>query len=125
VLIEFFDPPLELSLGDSIKLSAALKECSSCAGVCIALGKEFFECGIDDIDSNIMPLIKRSAKNVHPRILLSYSILLWFCLEVSLICVFHHARVIIHSLGTGNAQQSCVVLKNSASPVQFNLILPV
>ena len=58
-----------------------LSKCSCCAGLCIALGKRFFDSGIDDIDGKLLPLLKGKANaNVHPRVLPSYGMLLWFTL---------------------------------------------
>lgn len=83
VLIEFFDPPLDMSLRYYMKISNVLKTCSSCVGMCIALGKKFLDKGIDETDLEIIPLLKKNChREIHPRVLMSYGILLWFCLQV-------------------------------------------
>ena len=62
-------------------ISSALKTSSSCVGMCISLGKSFFD-GIDKVDSEILPNLRKIAKDLHPRVLLSYGMLFWFCMEV-------------------------------------------
>ncbi len=67
-----------------MKLSGVLEGCSASVGMCIALGKNFFEKGIDEVDTTIMPHLEGIAEqHIHPRVLLSYGILLWFSMQVS------------------------------------------
>ena len=45
------------------------KACSSCGGVCIALGAKFFNSGVKDVDVIIVPVISsRAAGGINPRV---------------------------------------------------------
>ena len=86
ILVEFFDPPIVMGVREYMKFTALLKNCSSCVGVCIGLAKKFFDTGIDEVDQHIIPKLQSMVKEViHPRVMLSYAMLLWFSLQVSLI----------------------------------------
>ena len=82
-MIEFFDPPLRMTLRQHMNLVEKQESCSSCVGFCVALGKRFFSDGIDEVDESLVPLIEERVGNqVLPRVLPNYAILLWFALQV-------------------------------------------
>ena len=83
LLIEFFEPPISMSLGDYMKISDTMSEISSSAGFCVSLGKKFFSEGVHNIDEEIVPLLSESSYGIHPRLVPSYSMLYWFTLQVS------------------------------------------
>ena len=76
LLIEFFEPPISLSLREYMAVSDTMSEISSSAGD----GKEFFAKGVGEIDQNIVPLFSESG---YGRLVPSYSMLYWFTLQVS------------------------------------------
>lgn len=72
-----------MSMNNYLKITSVLKSVSSAVGFCIALGKKFFESGVHEIDNDIMPFFKSKADaTIHPRVLPSYGMLLWFSLQV-------------------------------------------
>lgn len=84
LLIKFDDTPLTMSTQQHLQLVQLLEKCSSCVGFCIALGSRFFEeGGIAEVDNDIKPwLSSKSCGALHPRVVLSYSILMWFMRQV-------------------------------------------
>ncbi len=84
-MIEFSEPPVQLTLSDYMKLVDLWKTAGSCAGFCIRLGKLFFTEGVLEVDNEILPLLSNSIDNsntLSPRVLPSYSILYWFAKKV-------------------------------------------
>ncbi len=79
------------------------KNCSSCVGFCVSLGKTFLETGVREIDEVILPHLAALANDlVVPRVLPSYAILYWFSLEVS-----HDTMMFIMKYECTNATCSC------------------
>ena len=62
----------------------------------IAMGKLFFDSGTTEIDSQIMPEIRKIG-NLHPRIMLSYGMLLWFSLQVLNSCDYIKIAIYYHN----------------------------
>lgn len=84
-MIKFASPPLSLSLSEYMELSDQWESCSPCTGFCVALGKEFFSTGIQQVDEEILPTLRAKASaDVLPRVLPTYSILYWFSSQVKL-----------------------------------------
>ena len=84
-MIEFSSPPVSLSLSGYMELAEIWEACSPCASFCVALGERFFSTGYKDVDSEVLPALKKKAsEDVSPRVLPFYSILYWFSLEVCL-----------------------------------------
>lgn len=85
MMIEFSEPPIQLTLTDYMNLVDLWKSAGSCAGFCISLGHLFFTEGVSQVDDVIQPLLSSSfahANTLSPRVLPSYSILYWFALKV-------------------------------------------
>lgn len=83
LMIEFTTPALSLSLSEYIELGELWENCLTCVGFCISLGEKFFIDGIREIDEIIRPNLSSHANsNVSPRVIPSYFILYWFCLQV-------------------------------------------
>jgi len=87
LMINFKTPALSVKCCDYMELLKLYKSVSSCIGVCIAMGEEFFRTGIKSVDNDIMPMFELKAKEVIPRALPSYAILYWFTLKV---CVYNN-----------------------------------
>ena len=84
-MIEFSSPPISLTLAGYMELGQMWEECSPCAGFCVALGERFFSSGYKEVDLKVLPRLKAKAPDgVTPRVLLAYSMLYWFSLEVCL-----------------------------------------
>lgn len=84
-MIEFKDPPIQLSLQDYMELVELWKSAGSCAGFCISLGHQFFSEGVVEVDGSIMPTLSAAAaSNVSLRVLPSYATLFWFACKVSI-----------------------------------------
>ena len=83
-MIEFISPPLSLTITEYMELVELWEKISSCAGFAISLGEKFFSEGVKMVDDEIMPnLTNLAGSGVIPRVLPLYSILYWFCLQVS------------------------------------------
>ena len=68
---------------DYAELPALMERSSSVVGLIISLGGRFIEKGIAQMDSDLLPeLRKLLAGQAFPRVLPSYGILMWFTLEV-------------------------------------------
>ena len=66
------------------KLPPILKDASKTVGVVKGLGEKFVQSGVREMDSVLQPKLHSLFGNATlPRILQSYSMLLWFTLEVS------------------------------------------
>lgn len=82
-MIKFMDPPIAVGLTTYAELVELLPSCSSAVGFCISVGSKFFREGMSDIDNTILPLLKSNSNvSVSPRVLSSYSILVWFTEQV-------------------------------------------
>ena len=68
LLIEFFEPPISMSLSDYMTIADTMAEISSSAGYCVSLGKKFFSEGVLEIDESIVPLLSDSTYGMHPRL---------------------------------------------------------
>lgn len=65
------------------ELPELLQASSSAIGGMIGLGRKFVESGIREMDSELLPELRNLiGENIIPRVLPSYSILLWFTIEV-------------------------------------------
>lgn len=65
------------------ELPKLLEASSSAIGSMIGLGKKFVESGIREMDDELLPELRNLiGENIIPRVLPSYSILLWFTMEV-------------------------------------------
>ena len=83
LMVEFMDPPLQITLAKYMEIVELCKACGSCAGFCVSLGKAFFHEGVEDVDERILPEFAASvAGHVSPRVLPSYSVLYWFANQV-------------------------------------------
>ena len=83
-MIKFSDPPISMTLTNYMKLVHHLPFCSSSIGFCIELGDRFFTEGTSEVDKHIMPLLQSKASgHISPRVMTSYSMLLWFAKAVS------------------------------------------
>ena len=70
-MIEFQEPPLQMGLSTFMDLVKFWKACSSCMGLCIALGEKFFNSDVKDVDDIILPNISsRAAAGISPRVFL-------------------------------------------------------
>lgn len=86
-MIPFSLPQLSMTLSEYMSIVRLQKKAGSCVGFLIGLGKKFFSTGLHQVDNQITPLLtERAPPGVNPRVMPSYAILLWFCLEV-LLCV--------------------------------------
>ena len=65
------------------KLGNLKKVASSCIGWAISLGKKLEEGGISKINGVMLPMIYPQLKDLDPRFITGYSILLYFANEVS------------------------------------------
>lgn len=84
LMIEFANPPVGMTIAEYMQLVELWTACSTCIGFCISLGKRFFNEGVEEVDSNILPSIASSAsEEISPRVIPSYAILFWFALQVS------------------------------------------
>ena len=76
-------PQLSMSLSDYMGIVAQQKQAGSCIGLCIGLGKLFFDKGVLEVDKHLLPmLLDKAANSVNPRVIPSYAMLLWFTLKV-------------------------------------------
>lgn len=102
-MIEFSEPPLTSCLTGAKELNMLLPQCSSAIGFCIRIGNKFFCDGLADVDNIILPLLRSKAKaGISPRVLSSYSILLWFAQQVS----FNYAYITNVSVTAFNRMQN-------------------
>lgn len=84
-MIPFKLPQLSMTLSEYMSIVALQRKAGSCAGFLIGLGKKFFDTGVSEVDNVILPQLSALAPaSVNPRVMPSYSILVWFCLQVSL-----------------------------------------
>ena len=68
------------------ELPELLQASSSAIGVMIGLGRKFVESGIREMDGELLPELRNLiGESTIPRVLPSYSILLWFTMEVHFI----------------------------------------
>ena len=85
LLLEFGLPCLDISLSEYVKLPDLLENASSNVGFLIGLGKKFVEQGIQEMDEDILPELRRMAgQHLLPRVLPSYAIPMWFTLQVTM-----------------------------------------
>ena len=76
-----------MKMSEYMQLAELWKACSSCAGMCCALGKRFFEEGIEEVDTTICPILKEKAPvATSNRVLQANSTLFWFAQQVC-VCV--------------------------------------
>lgn len=69
------------------ELPDLLSEASSGMGRYISLGEEFISRGIREMDNYLIPKLKNYlGGDSIPRVLPSYALLLWFTIEVCLLC---------------------------------------
>ena len=67
---EFALPARSLNLAEYVAMGDLWEECSSCVGFCVALGDKFFNSGILEADTDILPNMRRAAGDkVTPRVL--------------------------------------------------------
>lgn len=86
LLIEFSDPPLDISVIDYVRLPLSLKKSSSAIGALISLGKKFVDSGISEIGKFLQVEVRKVLEGMAiPRVILSYATLLWFTIEVCLL----------------------------------------
>lgn len=84
-MIPFKLPQLSMTLSEYMSIVRLQRRAGSCVGYLIGLGKKFFSTGVSEVDTEILPLLtERAPSGVNPRVMPSYAILLWFCLEVLL-----------------------------------------
>ena len=83
LLLEFMGPALDIPMTQYAELPELLQASSSAIGGMIGLGRKFVESGIREMDSELLPELRNLiGENIIPRVLPSYSILLWFTMEV-------------------------------------------
>ena len=83
-MIPFKLPQLSMSLSDYMDIVAQQKEAGSCIGLCIGLGKLFFDDGVSQVDQHLLMLLDKAGKSVNPRVIPSYAMLLWFTLKITI-----------------------------------------
>ena len=82
-LIQFASPCLDPNIVEFTKLNSLFPDVSKAIGFCIGLGEKFVKVGIEEMSQEIIPFVKECLKGVaFPRVLTSYSILLWFTEKV-------------------------------------------
>ena len=85
-MIPFTLPQLSMTLSEYMEIVELQMEAGSCAGFIISLGQKFFSGGVSVVDRELLPLLHRRAPpGVNPRVMPTYSILLWFCLQVIIV----------------------------------------
>ena len=123
LLIEFKHPRLQTSMKKFEELTKLMESLSSAAGFMISLGKKFTKEIVADLDSSILPeLKKRLGENVLPRTFVGYGILIWFVKQVcmltrNLMCTAYMTRSIKKSLIVFINCQICLII----SPREFKL----
>lgn len=86
LLIEFSNPPLDVSVTDFEHLPELLKQSSSAIGAVISLRKRFLESGISEIGNILQPEVRKLLGGMAiPRVIVSYASLLWFTMQVRII----------------------------------------
>lgn len=84
-MIPFKLPQLSMTLTEYMKIVELQKNAGSSAGYLISLGRKFFSVGVSAVDVEILSMLtNRAPPDVNPRVMPSYAIMLWFCLEVSI-----------------------------------------
>ena len=84
LMVEFTEPPLQMTIAEYMGLVELWTACSSCAGLCISLGKKFFHQGVEEVDQMILPeFLSDVTGSISPRVVPSYSVLYWFAHQVS------------------------------------------
>ena len=86
ILIEFHAPCLELSIKSYAKLPTLLEKSTSGVGFFISLGEAFKSRGINEMDEVILPNLRKILEGVVSRVPLSYTLFLWFTIQVSITC---------------------------------------
>ena len=87
-MIHFSAPAINMKMAEYMHLAELWKACSSCAGMCCAMGKRFFEEGIFEVDNTICPLLEEKAPapiSTSNRLLQANSTLFWFAQQVCLL----------------------------------------
>lgn len=88
-MIPFCDPPIggDLSAEDLEVFSSLPRlytEASHSVGFIIQLGNILQETGFDEICRNVYPFVKECLQeHCHPRVMMGYSVMLWFTYNVS------------------------------------------
>lgn len=84
MIIGFDAPQVDPTMTEYTALPQLMKDSSKSIGFMISLGKRFVDCGIAEIDSMILPKLKKMLpRGVWPRIIPGYGSLLWFSYQVS------------------------------------------
>lgn len=74
---------MDIAMTDYQKFPMLLKESAKAVGAVIGMGKKFVTLGVKEIDNKLVPMLRDLiGKNTIPRVLPSYSMLLWFTIEV-------------------------------------------
>ena len=69
LMVEFTEPPLQMTIAEYMGLVELWTACSSCAGLCISLGKKFFHQGVEEVDQMILPeFLSDVAGSISPRV---------------------------------------------------------
>ncbi len=80
MMVPFKMPQVLMTLQEYMQIVELQKKCGSCAGFLIGLGQKFFSAVVD---SQLLPMLNEMAiEDVNPRVMPSYAITLWFCLDV-------------------------------------------
>ena len=88
-MIPFCDPPIGGDLSaEELEIFSSLPrlytEASRSVGFMIQLGNSLQETGFDEIRRDVYPFVKQALQeNCHPRVMMGYSIMLWFTYNVS------------------------------------------
>jgi hypothetical protein len=88
-MIPFQLPQLSMSLAQYMEIVQARKEISSSIGFLISLGNKCFKSGTKEVDETIAPLLHNCSSSVNPRVIPSYSKLMWFTIQVSSYILFN------------------------------------
>lgn len=82
-MIPFKTPQLSMTLAQYMEVVQLQSKAGSCIAFLIGLGGNFFTSGIIEVDNILIPmLLKAAPSNVTLRVIPSYSMLLWFTIEI-------------------------------------------
>ncbi len=82
-MIEFSQPRLDVSSPEFTQLPSLLKEASRAMGMVISLRKKLLDVGIKDTHEHLLPKLREAVgKDTMPRVIPSYTLLMWFTIEV-------------------------------------------
>ena len=97
-MIPFSGPAVNMKMAEYMKLAELWTVCSSCAGFCCGLGKEFFAEGIKEVDDVITPKLEVKAANINHRTIQANGNLFWFAEKVHLYTCVHGLYYILLTL---------------------------